>query len=206
MEESTTRARKRALRTALRTGRAGTGHRAADEDALLAGQVDDLLALVDAPQRAPRAVAAFHPTATEPDVRALIRVLHERGHRVLLPVRAGAHVDWAAWDGHEQLAAAPARGFGQEPRGEREGLAALARVGLVLAPALAVDLSGTRLGHGGGYYDRALAPAQGVPVVAVVHPWEVLAAGALPREAHDHPADAALTTEGVVRLPGGRGG
>jgi 5-formyltetrahydrofolate cyclo-ligase len=63
---------------------------------------------------------------------------------------------------------------------------------------LAVDRSGTRLGQGGGWYDRALnyADPQAL-ILAVCFPQAVLAAGALPREAHDHPVDGVLTVEGV---------
>ncbi|WP_227488185.1 5-formyltetrahydrofolate cyclo-ligase [Brachybacterium subflavum] len=191
--------RKRALRTGLRTERAATAHRSPDEDARLAGRADEVLALLPR-ATGPLRIAAFDPTPTEPDVRRLLRVLADRGHRILLPVHAGEGIDWAAWDGASPLAPPPARGFGGEPSGPREGADALARTDLVLAPALAVDRSGTRLGHGGGYYDRALDHARTAVVVAVVHPWEVLAPGALPCEAHDRPAHAVLTTGGVERL------
>ena len=72
---------------------------------------------------------------------------------------------------------------------------------LVLLPALAVDGAGTRLGQGGGHYDRTLAllpsTRPGRPVLAaVVRDPELLPAGALPREAHDVPVDAALTPSG----------
>lgn len=203
--------RKRALRTSLRAERAATSHRAVDEDVLLAAHANAVMDLLDGVPRP--TVAAFDPTATEPDVRRLVRALLDRGSRVLLPVQSGdgglasghgptehASVDWAPWDGRAPLAAATARGFGAEPASERLGADALAQVDLVLAPALAVDLSGTRLGHGGGYYDRALAHSRGGTVVAVVHPWEVLAAHALPREAHDRPAHVALTTQGLRTL------
>ena len=55
----------------------------------------------------------------------------------------------------------------------------------MLAPALAVDGAGRRLGQGGGSYDRALERA-GAPVVAVVFDDEVLD-GQIPVEAHDRP-------------------
>jgi 5-formyltetrahydrofolate cyclo-ligase len=69
---------------------------------------------------------------------------------------------------------------------------------LILAPALAVDRSGTRLGQGGGWYDRALRwAAPGALILAVCFPDEILPAGTLPREAHDVPAHGALTGRGV---------
>ena len=54
-----------------------------------------------------------------------------------------------------------------QPTGESLGLHGIAEAALVLAPALAVDGSGRRLGQGGGSYDRALTRTS-APVLAVV--------------------------------------
>lgn len=149
----------------------------------------------------PPRVALFHPLPGEPPVMALALALRDRGADLLFPVHAaGPELDWVIWDGRE-FAPSRGRGFGAEPRGIRLGPGALATAALVLTPALAVDLSGTRLGHGGGYYDRALAQVSpGVPVATIVHPHEVLPAGALPRMPHDRPVPRALTASGLIRL------
>ncbi|MGP9537426.1 5-formyltetrahydrofolate cyclo-ligase [Brachybacterium sp. AOP43-C2-M15] len=146
-------------------------------------------------------VAAYHPTPTEADVLPLARRLSRAGARLVFPAAAGRELEWITWDGSSAFHDSPGRGFGEEPDGERLGPHALAEAVLVLAPALAVDRSGTRLGHGAGYYDRALTsvPA-GTPVVAVVHPEELLEAGALPRAAHDVPIPTVLTADGLVSL------
>ena len=77
-------------------------------------------------------------------------------------------------------------------------------VSLLLVPALAVDRSGTRLGQGGGFYDRLLADLGAAPaalrVVAVVHPEEILDVGELPHDGHDVPVPAALTRTGLIAL------
>ena len=75
-------------------------------------------------------------------------------------------------------------------------------IDLVLAPGLAFDLWGNRLGHGAGYYDRLLsatrhdAPRVGVVPVAVV-------VDRLPREVHDVPMTHLATEEGVIESAGG---
>jgi 5-formyltetrahydrofolate cyclo-ligase len=74
----------------------------------------------------------------------------------------------------------------------------LQRCRLVLVPALAVDRSGTRLGQGGGWYDRALIHVRAdTLVLAVCFPPEVLPPHALPYEPHDQPVDGCLTSAGV---------
>src|SRR5699024_11417151 len=103
--------------------------------------------------------------------------------------------------GRSPFADSPGRGFGREPAGRRLGPDALADATLVLAPAVAVDRSLTRIGHGAGYYDRALSTVPDrARVVAVVHPDELLPAGALPRGAHAVPIPEVLTADGPGSL------
>ena len=70
-----------------------------------------------------------------------------------------------------------------------------------------MDRFGTRLGQGGGSYDRALARvAAGVPIAALLYDDEVLLADgdpALPREPHDAAVSAVITpARGWVPLDG----
>ena len=70
---------------------------------------------------------------------------------------------------------------------------------VVIAPALAVDSNGVRLGQGGGWYDRALEHVRpGTKVIAVVFPEEVYDATdrPLPLEKHDRTVDAVATPLG----------
>ncbi|SDQ66222.1 5-formyltetrahydrofolate cyclo-ligase [Quadrisphaera sp. DSM 44207] len=141
-------------------------------------------------------VAAYDSRPTEPGTRPLRAALRARGLRVLLPVvpAAPGPLAWVEDTGPD--------GPPDGPLGVPAGLAAAA---LVLLPALAVDAAGARLGQGGGHYDRALAALAGAParplLVAVVHDEELLARGAVPREAHDVLVDAVLTPLRWHRLP-----
>ena len=96
----------------------------------------------------------------------------------------------------------PQRNFNSKHKGNsRLGTRALEEAALVLAPAVAVDRSGTRIGHGAGYYDRALSTLpDGARIVAVINPGELLPSGSLPREEHDVPIPEVLTGAGLVSL------
>jgi 5-formyltetrahydrofolate cyclo-ligase len=141
-------------------------------------------------------VAAYVPTAEEPGHDRLPGALPGR---VLLPVvpARGRELSWAEYDG--RLVAGR---FGlQEPAGERLPATALARADVVVVPALAVATDGTRLGRGGGYYDRALAHARADAVlVAAVFDDELLEA--LPAGAHDRRVTAVVTPSGGWRQLG----
>ena len=81
-----------------------------------------------------------------------------------------------------------------QPDGEAQGAESLKEADLIVIPALAASADGTRLGQGGGWYDRALMHrSPGVPVVAVVFDDEVLEPGVIPAEPHDVPVDAIVT-------------
>lgn len=176
---------KAALRRALLSRRAALPPdvRAAAEQAAV-----DALAAFPA-QR----IAAYLSVGTEPGTRALLTAFADRD--VLLPVLLPDNrLDWARADS----GLAPGRHGLLEPQGERLGPDAVATCDLLVVPALAVDRTGTRLGRGGGSYDRALAGATG-RVVALLHGGELVAQ--LPAQEHDAPVHAAvLPGRGLVRL------
>lgn len=146
--------------------------------------------------RAARCVSAYVSRPSEPQTLPLLQRLAERGTRILLPVLGtGLQRDWAWYTTPEDLQVR-APGRPPEPPGPTLGAEALRQVDAIIAPALAVDTSGSRLGQGGGWYDRVLehAPA-GACVIAMVYPDEVYDAAVrpLPREEHDHRVDLVAT-------------
>lgn len=138
--------------------------------------------------------ALFVPTPLEPDISLALGLFE----RALLPVlldEAGAPLGeprWGLWEAGRALVTLgrpPA-----QPDGEMLGAESLKEADLIVIPALAASVDGTRLGQGGGWYDRALMHrSPGVPVVAVVFDDEVLEPGIIPAEPHDVPVNAIVT-------------
>ena len=138
--------------------------------------------------------ALFAPTPLEPDMSLALGLFD----RALLPVlldEAGAPLGaprWGLWEAGRALVTLgrpPA-----QPDGEARGAESLKEADLIVIPALAASTDGTRLGQGGGWYDRALMHrSPGVPVAAVIFDDEVLEAGIIPAEPHDVPVDAVVT-------------
>ena len=144
-------------------------------------------------------VAAYWSIGAEPDTHGLLFALWKRGTYVLLPVLLpDGDLDWASYEGPDSLRPA-ARGL-MEPTEPTRGVAAVCSADLVLAPALAVDQSGLRLGRGGGSYDRALARVGAqVPTVALVYDAELVPV--VPAEPHDQRVRmVARPSAGVTRL------
>ena len=177
---------KKQVRSTLRARRrhVAAGRDPSADSAALAQQVQPLL---DHFGLGPgSSVTSYAAVPGEPPTDGLAAALAARGIRVLLPITLpDLDLDWhEAGDG------------GRTPLGHD----AIAGVDLVIAPGLSVDARGTRMGQGGGCYDKALPRRRpGVPVVVVLHPGE-LSEEALPREAHDVPVDAVLTADGLREL------
>lgn len=138
--------------------------------------------------------ALFVPTPLEPDMSLTLGLFEH----ALLPVlldEAGAPLGaprWGLWEAGQALVTLgrpPA-----QPVGEARGAESLKEADLIVIPALAASVDGTRLGQGGGWYDRALVHrCPGTPVVAVIFDDEVVEAGVIPAEPHDVPIDAIVT-------------
>ncbi|MBM3974093.1 MAG: 5-formyltetrahydrofolate cyclo-ligase [Planctomycetes bacterium] len=151
---------------------------------------------------APRArsgaiVAAYWPIRSEADSRPLARLLAAAGARLCLPVVDGEVMTFRAWHSDRDLVPA---GFGAlGPAADAPECAP----DVVLAPLLACDRRGGRLGWGRGYYDRMLAARDGAAargagqrpfVVGVAFACQLVAA--VPMDAHDRRLDAIVTEEG----------
>ena len=143
-------------------------------------------------------VAAYYSVGTEPDTHGLIFALWKRGSYVVLPVLlSDGDLDWASYEGPDSLVQGP-RGLLQ-PAEPARGPGTVARADVVLVPALAVDVTGQRLGRGGGSYDRALARVGGqVPTIALLYDGELLAS--VPAEPHDRPVRAVVRPSHGVTL------
>lgn len=188
-------ARKQALRVEARARRrslAATGSAAAGARAVR--HFRDAL-----PLREPATVAGYWPLPDEFDCRPLLSSLYADGHVCALPVVTGRTqpLTFRVWAPATELRTS-AFGVSVPPDG-----AATVRPDVVIAPLLAFDHDGFRLGYGGGYYDRTLAAlrAQDRKVSAVGLAFAGQRVAALPRDGGDEPLDWLVSEAGAVRFP-----
>ncbi|MBG0741330.1 5-formyltetrahydrofolate cyclo-ligase [Paeniglutamicibacter antarcticus] len=142
-------------------------------------------------------IGAYLSSGTEPPTDGVLCALTDAGYQVYVPVcEVGFRLSWVHWQPSIPMlrsALAPV----DEPVGERLPAAFMKEAAGILLPALAADVHGIRLGHGGGYYDRFLAslgPAgERPPTAAMVYDHELLPAGVIGREPWDAPVDGVLT-------------
>ncbi len=146
-------------------------------------------------------IAGYRPIRTEIDPTPLMENLHRAGHRLCVPViqGRGLALKFREWRPDAEMvegafgALVPAAGDWLEPR-------------LLIAPLVAFDADGGRLGYGGGFYDRSLAGLRAKRhTLAVGFAYSAQQVDALPHDATDQPLDAIVTERGLVRPARGQG-
>ena len=176
------RARMRALRSAVPP----------EERLRLARAVEErLFALPDV--RAAHTVLLFYSFGSEVETSAMADRVHAEGKRLLLPYLEEERMEAGEVLPEDELIPStygprePARRVAVDP----------AEVDVVIAPGLAFDREGYRLGYGGGHYDRYLhRMGSGAVRIGIGFAGQVVER--VPREAGDERLDLIVTDAGVV--------
>ena len=149
-------------------------------------------------------IAVYESLPDEPPTGPLIEALLSAGHEVIVPiVLDDFSLEWTyAAEGTTGDQATVTR-LPKDATSSADGrlwlgVDALRGCDLIVTPGLSVDSHGTRIGQGGGCYDRALRHRDvGTPVVTLLHEGEQSDTD-LPRETHDAIVDGYVTTSGRV--------
>lgn len=201
-EEGSATAAKRALRRRLRAER-----RARDPQDLARASAAIARAAAGVPWLAEtRCLAGYVASDGEPDVGAILAAARRRGAVTLLPrLRPDGDLDLVVCADLGADALVRSANGVLEPSGRAVEPSDLAGPAVLLAPAVALDGCGGRLGRGGGGYDRLLARLRprAWRIIGVCVEAQVL--DRLPTQAHDQPVDALLTEAGFRLVESPRG-
>jgi 5-formyltetrahydrofolate cyclo-ligase len=140
-------------------------------------------------------ISGYRPIRSEIDPTPLMEALHAAGHQLCVPVIQGKGLPlrFREWrPGAEMVEGAfgaliPADGAWLEPQ-------------LLIAPLVAFDAQGGRLGYGGGFYDRTLARLRAKHrTLAIGFAYAAQEVPSVPRDATDQALDAIVTERGLIR-------
>lgn len=195
---------KRELRRELLAGRRSmTATNRENQDRVVRATAASWLARMatDATPDAGFVVAAYRPMIGEPGGPELPNALAATARPLLLllpVVLDDRDLDWAAFDPTAPDGGLVPASLGlHEPTGARLGVDAITRAAVIFVPALAVDHHGTRLGRGGGSFDRALSRVRAPQlVIALLYDGELRAT--VPAESHDLPVDGVVIGDEVT--------
>jgi len=148
-------------------------------------------------ERKPRIVQVYlvQPGSGEVGTDTILRAAIEAGIRIAVPVVDPIEIRRMRLVGWQPDAPMRLNRFGIPEPETGEDIGRM-DVDLWFVPALGADRSGSRIGHGAGYYDRILADVGGFKVALVP---EICVVDAIPAEAHDVRMDAVVTESGVNR-------
>lgn len=134
-------------------------------------------------------------TQGEVSLDGVIREAWRDGKIVASPRCHGKTMDFYRIRSYEDLESGT---FGvREPRKECELVLPEPDSALLLAPGVAYDRDGGRVGYGGGFYDRYLAEHPGLYTVGIGFGFQIF--DEVPKEATDIPLDQILTEDGFLR-------
>jgi 5-formyltetrahydrofolate cyclo-ligase len=149
--------------------------------------------------RQARTLLAFAAFGSEVDLDPMLEDLIGRGTGVFLPFVIGFSPP--------DLGIARVKDLGgdlvvsrlgiREPDPARRRAARVDRIDVVIAPGVAFDAAGRRIGYGGGFYDRLLPRLRpGTPVIAAAFALQVVPE--VPATPHDMRVDAVVTERGIL--------
>lgn len=156
------------------------------------------LAAMPAVARA-RTLLAFAAFGSEVDLDPLLEDLIDRGVGVFLPfIERFSPPDLGIArlkDLRTDLK--PSRQGIREPDPARRRAARIDRIDVVIAPGVAFDAMGRRVGYGAGFYDRLLPKLRpGTPVIAAAFAVQVVAQ--VPENANDMRVDTVVTEQRTI--------
>lgn len=159
------------------------------------------LAWLTGQAQGPLRIAGYRALRDELDPLPLMEALVRQGHMLTLPRMVADDVTGGeggslAFHAYEIGDPLEKGAFGvEEPR----AAAAILVPDVILAPLVAFDRRGHRLGYGKGFYDRALARYPGACGIGLA--FAVQEVEQVPDEPHDRPLMAIITERGVI-VPG----
>ena len=144
----------------------------------------------------PRAIAGYLPIRSEVDPRPILERARTSRAVIALPAVTGpATMVFRRYGADEKMTIGD---FGTLAPTEA---APIVQPDLIILPVVAFDRLGTRLGHGRGFYDRAIAAMEHRPLLIGVA-FSVQEVSLIPRQAHDVRLDWIVTESEVIDFRG----
>lgn len=146
---------------------------------------------------------------SEVNTRKCLKDVIKSGKRLVLPAVDTVHRAIKLYETRDLSELAPGYMDIPEPENRDDRKVPLREIDLVIIPGVGFDFRGTRLGYGGGYYDRLLSyeskrlakVKNHIPTIALA--FEKQIGEKIPAEPHDIRVDMIVTEKRVILCSGG---
>jgi len=146
-----------------------------------------------------RTVLCYASFRSEVETSAIIGESLARGKRVALPKVDREKRRLELYEVKDASELSPGYMEIPEPSSTGEGSVSIGDIDLVIMPGAGFDLSGNRLGYGGGYYDILLADSgKDTPKIALAYEEQIV--DSIPSEKHDVKVDIIVTDKRIIRV------
>lgn len=144
--------------------------------------------------RSSKCIGLYQAIGREVNLQAVCTDALNQNKQVYLPViQPQKTMAFIRFDTHTHLARN--RFNILEPAGEES--ISIEALDILFVPLVAFDRTGTRLGRGQGYYDKALTPHKPKKIIGVAYGFQYYPKD-LPHDAWDAPLDAIITEEAII--------
>ncbi len=144
-----------------------------------------------------KTVAVYASTNEEVSTDSLAQALLTNGVKLVYPVTRDNKIELYPVESLDSLHVKGAYGI-REPDGQPGEPVNINQADVILAPGVAFDIFGGRVGFGGGYYDRLLDQKRN-NVVVIGLAFESQVVHAINTEPHDQPVDLVITDDAVYQ-------
>lgn len=145
--------------------------------------------------RAAATVMAYVSTPEEVQLREIFTDAFAQGKKLAVPLIVGAGEMLPVVVPNFDALEVGAFGIATVKENLREFVDA-EKIDCVVVPGAAFDVSGNRLGLGGGYYDKFLPSAVNAKKIALAYDFQIVTE--IPVEPHDSPVDIIITEKRII--------
>ena len=133
----------------------------------------------------------YYPVNNEVNTLPLINKLYNEGKSIYLPIVSGKNINFHLFTGVESMVLGK---FGiYEPMPKLLDK----KADIICVPAIAYDVNCSRIGYGGGYYDRFLSCNKNIIRVGFAYKFQIV--DYIDSEAFDENVDEVFTEDFVIR-------
>ena len=138
-------------------------------------------------------VFLYHPINNEANLLDLLNPKNTNNILGLPVIKDKHEMDFYLWNRETKLIT---NRFGiKEPEALEKKKLTPTKNSLIIVPSVGLDIKGTRLGMGEGYYDRYLEKHKGAKRIGLCFSWAYL--DTIPRDKHDQTLDFTLTDKKI---------